>query len=116
MKSSVQLEGTSAQLGEESLEAETEGCWGFSWAEKGQKEDPGSQSRGVCESGVSEASCSLLVSLYTVRMKLNRQARVGQKGLLCFSKVVQFFPKEAIQKFGTDECCGQIQVQKTTLM
>lgn len=56
--------------------------------------DPGSgssvrQSRGVCESGVFNASCSLLLRfLYTGSVRSDRQAKIHGKNLLCLSKVV----------------------------
>lgn len=58
----------------------------------------------MCESGVSEASCSLLLTLlYEGSLRLDRQARVDGKVLLCLSKVVRFFPEEAVQEFGASE-------------
>lgn len=53
------------------------------------------QSRGVCESGVFNASCSLLLRfLYTGSVRSGRQAKIHGKNLLCLSKVSDFSQKK----------------------
>lgn len=74
--------------GESASKLRLKDAGGYAGWRRGRERTPAAGA-GVCQSGVFEASCSLLlILLYKGSSRPDRQARVDGEVLLCLSKVV----------------------------